>query len=70
MQIGFRLPSNTFSKPNMYWEQIVTENYEALNYSLYVVDIGFGNFINSMRNVGGAQAIIANIIFQEELFNL
>jgi hypothetical protein len=54
----------------LYWEQIVTENYHGVNYSLYVPDVGFRDFINSFRNVGGAQAVVSNIKFQEELFKL
>jgi hypothetical protein len=30
----------------------------------------FRDFINSFRNVGGAEAVVANIKFQEELFRL
>jgi methionyl-tRNA formyltransferase len=37
---------------------------------LYVANVGFNNFIDSFRNVGGAQSIVAKIIFQEKLFNL
>ena len=54
----------------LYWEQTVTENYYGVKYSLYVADVGFRDFINSFRNVGGAQAAISNIRFQEELFKL
>ncbi len=32
--------------------------------------MNFQDFINSFRNVGGAQALVANIKFQEELFKL
>jgi hypothetical protein len=32
--------------------------------------VSFHNFINSFRNVGGAQALVSNITFQEELFKL
>ncbi len=38
--------------------------------SLYVADVNFRDFINSFRNIGGAQALVANIKFQEELFKL
>ena len=55
----------------MYWEQTVTENYfEVIIYSLYVADVSFYNFINSFINVVGAQALVSNITFQEELFKL
>ena len=54
----------------MYWEQTVIENYVEVKYSLYVADVSFHNFINSFRNVGGAQALVSNITFQEELFKL
>ncbi len=68
--IGFRLPSDLFSTMCLYWGQIVTENYYGVKYSLYVADVGFRDFINSFRNVGGAQAVVSNIKFQEELFKL
>ena len=54
----------------LYWEQTVTENYHGIKYSLYVADVSFRDFINSFRNVGGAQAVVSNIKFQEELFKL
>ena len=68
--IGFRLPSDLFSTMYLYWEKTVTENYYGITYSLYVADVGFQDFINTFRNVGGAQAIVSNIKFQEELFKL
>jgi hypothetical protein len=63
LQIGFRLPSDLFSTMYFYWEQTVTENYHGITYSLYIVDVSFRDFINSFRNVGGAQADISNIKF-------
>ncbi len=39
-------------------------------YSLYVADVSFSNFIDSLRNVGGAQVIPTIINFQEKLFYL
>ncbi len=41
-----------------------------ITYSPYVANVGFKNFIDSFKNVGGAQSIVAKIKFQEELFNL
>jgi hypothetical protein len=70
LQLGFRLPSDHLSTMHLYWEQTVTENYYEVKYSLYVADVSFHNFINSFRNVGGAQALVSNITFQEELFKL
>ena len=70
LQIGFRLPSDLFSHMYLYWEQIVSENYHAVKLSLYVADVNFRDFINSFRNIGGAQALVSNITFQEELFKL
>jgi hypothetical protein len=35
-----------------------------------VADVSFRNFIDSFRNVGAAQALVANITFQEGLFKL
>ena len=64
------LPSDLSSKIYLYWKQIVTENYHGIKYSLYVADVRFQDFVNSFRNVGGAQALVSNIIFQEELFKL
>ena len=52
----------------LYWEENIKENYYGIKYSLCVLDVGFKDFINSFRNVGGAQAFVANINFQEELF--
>ena len=54
----------------LYWEQIVTKNYHGIKYSLYVADVSFRDFINSFRNVVGAQAVVSNIKFQEELCKL
>jgi len=34
------------------------------------MDVSFREFIEKFRNMGGAQAIVSNITFQEELFNL
>jgi hypothetical protein len=70
LQIGFRLPADLFSTMYLYWEQIVTENYYEVKYSLYVADVNFRDFINIFRNVGGAQAVISNMKFEEELFKL
>ena len=66
LQIGFRLPSDLFSTMYLYWEQTVTEKYYDVKYSLCVADVGFRDFINNFRNVGGAQAVVSNIKFQEE----
>jgi len=63
LQIGFRLPANLFSAMYLYWEQIVKENYYEVKYSLYVADVNFRDFINSFRNVGGAQGVVSNIKF-------
>jgi len=32
--------------------------------------VSFSNLVDSFKNVGGAQAILAKISFQEELYNL
>ena len=53
-----------------YWEQTITENDFEITYSLFVANVSFSNFVDSYRNVVGAQAVIAEISFQEELFNL
>jgi hypothetical protein len=50
----------------LYWEQTVTENYYEVKYSKYVADVRFRDFINSFKNIGGAQALVWNIKFQEE----
>jgi len=34
------------------------------------MDVSFRDFIKKLRNIGGTQAIVSNINFQEELFNL
>jgi hypothetical protein len=34
------------------------------------MDVSFRDFIEKLRNIGGVHAIISNINFQEELFNL
>jgi hypothetical protein len=49
LQIGFRLPSNLFSTMYLYWEQTVTKNYHDIKYSLYVADVSFRDFINSLE---------------------
>ena len=51
-------------------EQNVIENYSEILYSLYVANVLFREFIDNFRNIGGAQTIVARIIFQVELFNL
>ena len=70
LQIGFRLLFDLFSIVYFYWEQTVTKNNNGINYSMYVVDLSFRDFIMSFRNVGGAQAVVPNIKFQEKLFKL
>jgi hypothetical protein len=40
-KIGFRLPYDLSSTMHLYWEQIVTENYYEVTYSLYVADVKF-----------------------------
>jgi hypothetical protein len=70
LQIGFKLPPDSFSRIFLYWEQYVSENYLEHKYSLYVADVNFRDFINSFKNIGGAQALVSKIHFQEELFNL
>jgi hypothetical protein len=34
------------------------------------MDVGFRDFIEKFRKIGGAQTVFAKINFQEELFNL
>ena len=34
------------------------------------MDVGFSDFIEKFRNIGGAQTIVSNVNFQEELFHL
>ena len=70
LQIGFRLTSDLSITMYLYWEQNVTENYHGLKYSLYVADVSFGDIVESFRNDGGAQSVIAKICLQEELFYL
>jgi len=70
LHIVFRSNSDLSSTMYFYWEQTVTENYYEVKYSLYVADVKFRDFINSFRNIGSAQALVANIKFQEELFKL
>ena len=41
LQIGFRLPSDLFSTMYLYWEQVVTEIFYEVKYSLYVADVNF-----------------------------
>jgi hypothetical protein len=70
LQIGFRLTSGLSSTMYLYWEQTVTESYNEVKYSLYVADVKFRDFINISRDIWGAQALVSNIKFQEELFKL
>ena len=35
-----------------------------------MADVNFRDIINNFRNVGGAQAVVSNIKFQQELFKL
>ena len=69
-QLGFYQPFNQFSKMHLYWEHEVLDEYEPVKYSLYIMDVSFHDFIEKFRNIGGAHAIVSNINFQEELFNL
>jgi hypothetical protein len=70
LQTRFRLPSDLSSTMYLYWEQTVTENYYEVKYFVYVTDVRFRDFINSFKNIRGAQALVSNIKFQEELFKL
>jgi hypothetical protein len=67
---GFYQPFNQFSKMHLYWEQDVFDEYEPFKYSICIMDVNFRDFIEKFRNIGGAQAIVSNINFQEKLFNL
>ena len=68
--LGLYQPFNQFSKTHLYWEQEFFEEYEPVKYSIHMMDVGLRDFIEKFRNIGGAQAIVSNINFQEELFNL
>ncbi len=70
LQIGFHLPSDLSISMYLYWGKNVTANYYEVKYSLYVADVRFRDFIKSFRNIGGAQALVSQIKFQEELFKL
>ena len=48
----------------------VFDETEPVNYSIYIMDVSFRDFIEKFRNIGGAHAIASNINFQEECFNL
>ena len=55
---------------HLYWEHDVFDEYELVKYSNYIMNVGFRDFIEKFRNIGGgAHAIVSNINFQEELFN-
>ncbi len=47
LQIGFRIPANTFRRMYFYLEQIVSENYFEIKYSLYVADVVFIDFVDN-----------------------
>ncbi len=51
LHIGFRLPSDTFSKMYLYWEQTFTQNYFEITYSLYVAYVVFRDFIDSLETL-------------------
>jgi len=70
LQIRFRLPTELFSRMYLYWEQSVSENCFEVTYSLYVANVVFRDFIDSFRNIGCAQNMVARIKFLEELFNV
>jgi hypothetical protein len=55
---------------HMYWEQTITHNFHGITYCLYVADVSFRKFIDSFKNARGAQALVANIKYQEESFKL
>ena len=55
---------------HLYWEHDVFDEYEPDKYSIYIMDVSFRDFIEKFRDIGGAHAIVSNINFQEELFNL
>ena len=52
----------------LYWEHTVIENYYCIKYTRYVANVAIREFLNSFRKLVGAQAAIAKINFQEELF--
>ena len=52
--LGFNQPFNQFSKMHLYWEHDVLDEYEAVEYSLYIMDVSFRDFIEKFRNIGGA----------------
>ena len=49
---------------------VVCDEYARVKYSLYIIDVGFRDFIEKFRNIRGAQTIVANLNCQEKLFNL
>jgi hypothetical protein len=69
LQIGFILPFDIFSTMNLCWEQTVTQNCYGIKYFVYIY-VACRDFINRFKNVGGAQAVVANLNFKEESFNL
>jgi len=51
--LGFYQPFNQFSKMHFYWERDVFDEYEPVKYSIYIMDVGFRDFIEKFRNIGG-----------------
>jgi hypothetical protein len=54
----------------LYCEHIETENYYGNKHFLYAANMVCRDFSETFRNIWGAQAVVANIKFQEELFKL
>jgi hypothetical protein len=55
---------------HLYWNYDIFDKYEPVKYYIYIMDVSFRDFIEKFRNIEGAHAIVSNVNFQEELFNL
>ena len=59
--IGFYQPFNQFSKMHVYWEQVVFYEYVPVKYSIYIMSVSFGDFIEKFRNIGGHMLLLISI---------
>ena len=56
------MPFNQFNKMHLYWEKDVFDEYEPVKYSIYIMDVGFRDFIEKFRNNGGHMLLFRILI--------
>jgi hypothetical protein len=64
--LGFYQPFNQFSKIHLYWEQDVFDEYEPVKYYIYIIYVGFRDFIEKFRNIGGHRLLFLILISKKD----